>query len=165
MDDDKRIELLKEQLNLPLIDMDRIERMNLLRILLFNKKTKIKDKNDIEKCKEEDIISKKIIQLGSEIINNETFENQKRLYEIIKENYQFRGRRYFKDFLIAIEWNFDNDMKFYNIRKTVFNEWIEYLQLLEYGELRGLSISAPPRTRKNWYRYRLFYVVYVKASR
>ena len=70
------------------------------------------------------------------------------MYEIIKECYQFRGRRYFRDFLIAIEWNFAEDMKLYDIRKLVFDEWVEYLQALEDGNLRGLSISAPPRTGK-----------------
>lgn len=39
-------------------------------------------------------------------------------------------------------------MKLYDIRKLVFDEWVEYLQALEDGDLRGLSISAPPRTGK-----------------
>ena len=71
------------------------------------------------------------------------------MYEIIKECYQFRGRRHFRDFLIAIEWNFAEDAKLYDIRKIAFDEWAEFLQNLEDGNLRGLSISAPPRTRKN----------------
>lgn len=148
MNSDEQIQILRQQLKLPLIDMDRIQRLNLLRQLLYSKITKTRDKNDIEKCFEMDGIAQEIIGLGSKIIVRETLENQKKLYEIIKENYQFRGRRYFRDFLIATEWNFEDDMKFYNIRKIVFDEWAEYLQSLEEGKLRGLSISAPPRTGK-----------------
>lgn len=148
MNSDEQIQILRQQLKLPLIDMDRIQRLNLLRQLLYSKITKTRDKNDIEKCFEMDGIAQEIIELGSKIIVRETLENQKKLYEIIKENYQFRGRRYFRDFLIATEWNFEDDMKFYNIRKIVFDEWAEYLQSLEEGKLRGLSISAPPRTGK-----------------
>lgn len=148
MNSDEQIQKLRQQLKLPLIDMDRIQRLNLLRQLLYSQITKTRDKNDIEKCFEMDGIAQEIIELGSKIIKYEDLENQKKLYEIIKENYQFRGRRYFRDFLIATEWNFDDDMKFYNIRKIVFDEWAEYLQNLEEGKLRGLSISAPPRTGK-----------------
>lgn len=148
MDNDIRIQKLREQIAMPLIDMDMIERKNLLRKLLYEKITKTKDKNDIERCKEMDQLAQEIIILGSKIIVSQSFENQKKLYEIIKENYQFRGRRYFRDFLIATEWNFADDMKFYNIRKLVFDEWAEDLQDLEEGKLRGLSISAPPRTGK-----------------
>lgn len=143
-----RIEKLKEQLKLPLVDMEVIIRKDLLKKLLYENITKTKDKNDIEKCKEMDDLAQDVITLGTKIIAQETLENQKKLYEIIKENYQFRARRYFRDFLIATEWNFSDDMKLYGVRKLVFDDWAEYLQDLEYGKLRGLSISAPPRTGK-----------------
>lgn len=164
-DNNERIVKLKEQILLPLTDMEMINRKNLLRQLLFEEITKTKDKNDIEKCKEMDDLAQDIITLGTKIIQIETIENQRRLYEIIKENYQFRARRYFRDFLIAIEWNFADDMKFYAIRSIVFDEWIEWLQSLEDGRLRGLSISAPPRTGKTRTWNIFLYVVYVEASR
>ena len=126
---------------------------------------KTKDKNDPDKCKEMDDLALEIIQEGTRLIRKETLVNVQKLYEMIKECYQFRGRRYFKDFLIATEWNFDSDMKFYQIRRIVFDEWIEYLQDLEYARLRGLSISAPPRTGKTRDWNRFLYVVYVKTSR
>lgn len=146
---DERIAKLREQIKLQLTDMEMIKRKNLLKQLLFESITKIKDKNDIQKCKEMDDLAQDIITLGTRIIKDETLENQQKLYEIIKENYQFRARRYFRDFLIATEWNFSDDMKFYAIRRIVFDDWIEWLQSLEEGKLRGLSISAPPRTREN----------------
>jgi hypothetical protein len=105
------------------------------------------------------------LNYGTRIIAKENLENQKKLYEIIKECYQFRGRRHFRDFLIAIEWNFAEDAKLYDIRKIAFDEWAEFLQDLEDGNLRGLSISAPPRTGKTALRNNVFYVVYVKTSR
>lgn len=145
---DENIELLRKQIEMPLTDMEMVIRKDLLRKLLFSKKTKIKDKNDKEKCIEEDKLSREVIELATRIIETESLDNQKKLYKIIKENYQFLARRNFKEFLIAIEWNFSDDMKLYKIRKIVFDEWAEELQSLEDGELRGLSISAPPRTGK-----------------
>ena len=145
---DENIELLRKQIEMPLTDMEMVIRKDLLRKLLFSKKTKTKDKNDKEKCIEEDKLSREVIELATRIIETESLDNQKKLYTIIKENYQFLARRNFKEFLIAIEWNFSDDMKLYKIRKIVFDEWAEELQSLEDGELRGLSISAPPRTGK-----------------
>ena len=162
---DENIELLRKQIEMPLTDMEMVIRKDLLRKLLFSKKTKIKDKNDKEKCIEEDKLSREVIELATRIIEIESLDNQKKLYKIIKENYQFLARRNFKEFLIAIEWNFNDDMKLYKIRKIVFDEWAKELQSLEDGELRGLSISAPPRTGKTAIRNDVFYVVYVKASR
>lgn len=146
---DENIELLRKQIEMPLTDMEMVIRKDLLRKLLFSKKTKTKDKNDKEKCIEEDKLSREVIELATRIIETESLDNQKKLYTIIKENYQFLARRNFKEFLIAIEWNFSDDMKLYKIRKIVFDEWAKELQALEDGELRGLSISAPPRTREN----------------
>lgn len=145
---DENIELLRKQIEMPLTDMEMVIRKDLLRKLLFSKKTKTKDKNDKEKCIEEDKLSREVIELATRIIETESLDNQKKLYTIIKENYQFLARRNFKEFLIAIEWNFSDDMKLYKIRKIVFDEWAKELQSLEDGELRGLSISAPPRTGK-----------------
>lgn len=151
MTDNERIIELRERLKGDLSKVEAItvlEAKNALKGLLYSQLKKTKDKNDPEKCKEMDDLALEIIRDGSKIIRKETLVNVQKLYEMIKECYQFRGRRYFKDFLIATEWNFDEDMKFYQIRRIVFDEWIEYLQDLEYARLRGLSISAPPRTGK-----------------
>lgn len=83
----------------------------------------------------------------------------------MKEMCQVMARRDFEKFLIAVEWNYPAEMKFYDIRKNVLEEWVKYLESLEYGELMGLSISAPPRTGKTTVRRKIFCVVYVKASR
>lgn len=151
MTNQEQINELRSRLsgNLSNIDaMTVIRAKNTLKNMLYAELTKTKDKNDIIKCKEMDDLAQQVIVLGTKIIDKENLVNQQQLYEIIKECYQFRARRYFKDFLIAIEWNFAKDAKLYDIRKIVFDEWIEYLQDLEYARLRGLSISAPPRTGK-----------------
>ena len=151
MTDSERIVELRERLSGNLEGIDRmivLEAKNALKGLLYGELKKTKDKNDPEKCKEMDDLALEIIQEGTKLIRKESLVNVQKLYEMIKECYQFRGRRYFKDFLIATEWNFDSDMKLYQIRRIVFDEWAEYLEDLEYGRLRGLSISAPPRTGK-----------------
>lgn len=151
MTDSERIEELRNRLK---GDLSKVERMtvleakNALKGLLYGQLKKTKDKNDPKKCKEMDDLALEIIQEGTKLIRKESLVNVQKLYEMIKECYQFRGRRHFKDFLIAAEWNFDSDMKLYQIRRVVFDEWAEYLEDLEYGRLRGLSISAPPRTGK-----------------
>ena len=62
-ENDIRIEKLREQIKLPLVDMEMIERKNLLKNLLFDKLTKTKDKNDKIKCQEVDILAQDIIEL------------------------------------------------------------------------------------------------------
>ena len=65
-DNDIRIEKLREQIKLPLVDMEMIERKNLLKNLLFDQLTKTKDKNDKNKCQEMDILAQDIIELRNE---------------------------------------------------------------------------------------------------
>jgi hypothetical protein len=62
-ENDIRIEKLREQIKLPLVDMEMIERKNLLKNLLFDNLTKTKDKNDKNKCQEMDILAQDIIEL------------------------------------------------------------------------------------------------------
>lgn len=62
-ENDFRIEKLREQIKLPLVDMEMIERKNLLKNLLFDKLTKTKDKNDKNKCQEMDELAQDIIEL------------------------------------------------------------------------------------------------------
>lgn len=137
---------LEEQLStLELPALLRLQKYNILKLLKFDF---VKDQNSKEQCKELDDMANKIIDEGYRLIMGATPAEQGELYKLIKSNYQFLGRRHFKEFMIAIEWDFKQDMKFYDIRKNVFDEWIYYLENLEYGTLEGLSISAPPRTGK-----------------
>lgn len=154
------IELEKQLETLELPAFLKLQKMNVLKGLKYEL---IKDKNDKEKCAEVDKLANEIISFGYEIIKKLDLAEQTETYKIIKSNYQFLGRRHLKEFMISIEWDFNEDMKFYDIRKVVFDEWIEELENLEYSILNGLSISAPPRTRKNGYRYDILYVVYVKT--
>ena len=139
------IELEKQLDTLELPAFLKLQKMNVLKGLKYEL---IKDKNDKEKCAEVDELANQIINFGYEIIKKLDLAEQTETYKIIKSNYQFLGRRHLKEFMISIEWDFAEDMKFYDIRKVVFDEWIEELENLEYSILNGLSISAPPRTGK-----------------
>lgn len=139
------IELEKQLETLELPAFLKLQKMNVLKGLKYEL---IKDKNDKEKCAEVDELANQIINFGYDIIKKLDLAEQTETYKIIKSNYQFLGRRHLKEFMISIEWDFNEDMKFYDIRKVVFDEWIKELENLEYGVLNGLSISAPPRTGK-----------------
>ena len=139
------IELEKQLDTLELPAFLKLQKMNVLKGLKYEL---IKDKNDKEKCAEVDELANQIINFGYEIIKKLDLVEQTETYKIIKSNYQFLGRRHLKEFMISIEWDFNEDMKFYDIRKIVLDEWIEELENLEYSILNGLSISAPPRTGK-----------------
>lgn len=104
-----------------------------------------------EKVKELDKWALYLIEKASKYIQMSK-DTQKLPYAVryLKEGYQILGRRDFEKFLIAIEFNYPMDMKFYEIRRNVLREWCKYLEDLEYGRLKGMSISAPPRTRKNF---------------
>lgn len=117
-----------------------------------------------ERVEELDRVAKKLIAKGMELIKDSEYNDGKvRIAGYIKEAYQVLGRRDFEKFLIAIEWNYPKDMKFYDIRENVLRDWVKDLEDLEYGRLKILSISAPPRTGKTTVRGEIFLMVYVKA--
>lgn len=142
---EKEIKQLENALRGNKIDRPlRLESMNLLRQYKYEN---IENKNSIEECKELDDLALETIELGKKI----AFEDNKyikKAYNIARSCYEFRARRHFKEFLIATEWEYEDEMKFYYPRRMVFDDWIKYLQDLEEGNLDGLSISAPPRTGK-----------------
>lgn len=129
-------------------EYERIERMHVLMTALLEG-IEEEDRNDREKCAEVDKWAEKVINEGTRFIKeSKNSECRVKVAEMIKEAYQINGRRSFEHFLVAIEWNFNKDMKFYDIRKNVLKDWVEELQKLEDGKYKGLSISAPPRTGK-----------------
>lgn len=102
-----------------------------------------------ERVRELDRTANLLIDRGIKLIEDSEYTDGKiKIAGYVKEAYQVLARRDFEKFLIAIEWNYPLEMKFYEIRKNVLKEWAEYLQSLEYGILKILSISAPPRTGK-----------------
>lgn len=102
-----------------------------------------------EKIAELDKWCEYMIKKASEYIRvSKDTEKLPYVVRYLKEGYQILGRRDFDKFLIAIEFNYPSDMKFYEIRRSVLRDWCRYLEDLEYGRLKGLSISAPPRTGK-----------------
>ena len=133
---------------------NRVEAIRLLMVKLVESLEG--ESNDIlngikedERVKELDEVAKLLIERGMELIKISEYNDGKvKIAGYIKEAYQVLARRDFDKFLIAIEWNYPEDMKFYGIRRNVLREWAEYLENLEYGRLKLLSISAPPRTGK-----------------
>lgn len=149
---EKEIEILRGQLKeskkMPIYNV--LQKMNLLAYYLYENINK-KEKNDREnkRCKEVDELCNEIINTGTrEIQKEEEAEKIIDINNMIERSYQIRARRHFEDYLVATEYEFDIDSKFYEIRRNVLKDWVIYLELLEYGELKGLSISAPPRTGK-----------------
>ena len=136
---------------------DKYDRINAIRLLMVYLNEEVEDKRnetlngliEDDKIKEIDEIAKLLIVEGTKFAS-ESKDKEKlvRVVEFIKEGYQVRGRRHFEDFLIAVEWNYNWENKPYEIRKNVLREWVEWLEDLEYGRLKVLSISAPPRTGK-----------------
>lgn len=153
---EKEIEILRGQLKeskkMPIYNV--LQKMNLLAYYLYeNINKKEKNDKDNKRCIEVDEICNEIINIGTrEIQKQEEAEKIIDINNMIERSYQIRARRHFEDYLIATEYEFDIDSKFYEIRRNVLQDWVIYLELLEYGELKGLSISAPPRTRKNYSR-------------
>lgn len=150
----KAIEELKRQIGL--IDRgtikmhayDVIEKLHLLVVYLVQEKES-DELNDREACRELDKWAERLIEEGTRyVVEGKNELNRVKTAGKVKEAYQIMGRRHFEKFLIAIEWNYSWDMKFYDIRKDVLCEWVEELERLEYGDYKGLSISAPPRTGK-----------------
>lgn len=140
-----QIKRLEEQMHINMPVLLKMQKMDVLKLLKYEF---VKDKNSKEECHDIDAIANNIIDIGYRNISKAEEKDQKEIYKLIKSNYQFLGRRHLKEFMMAIEWEFAEDMKFYDIRKIVLDDWIKDLEALEYGILKGLSISAPPRSRK-----------------
>lgn len=54
----------------------------------------------------------------------------------------------FHAYLLAMEWNFQPEYKFYANRYCVMQEWARELERLEFGKYDILGLSAPPRSGK-----------------
>lgn len=54
----------------------------------------------------------------------------------------------FHAYLLAMEWNFQPEYKFYTNRYCVMQEWARELERLEFGKYDILGLSAPPRSGK-----------------
>lgn len=54
----------------------------------------------------------------------------------------------FVHFLHCMEWNQPADKQFFSSRANIISDDAHWLEQLEFGKLKGLAISAPPRTYK-----------------
>lgn len=153
---------------------ERYNRVEAIRLLMVKLSKGLEDEKaevlngmvEDERVKELDEVANLLIVEGTKLVQDSEYgDGRIKIAGYIKEAYQVLARRDFEKFLIAIEWNYPMDMKFYEIRRNVLKEWVKDLESLEYGILKILSISAPPRTRKDNSRREIFFVVYVKTSR
>lgn len=102
-----------------------------------------------EEIKEIDETARRLIRKGMEYIKeSRDRERLPNVVRYIKEGYQTLGRREFEAYLKAIEYNYPREMKFYEPRRKILREWCRELEDLEYGRVKGISLSAPPRTGK-----------------
>ena len=134
---------------------ERYNRVEAIRLLMVKLSKGLEDEKaeilngmvEDERVKELDEVANLLIVEGTKLVQDSEYgDGRIKIAGYIKEAYQVLARRDFEKFLIAIEWNYPKDMKFYNIRENVLREWVKDLEDLEYGRLKILSISAPPRS-------------------
>lgn len=162
--EDLRDERIYNTVHLKFAELQKIE----LLVLYLKEETEGLSEEELngfvesEKVVELDKWAEYMIKKASEYIKvSKDTERLPYVVRYLKEGYQILGRRDFEKFLIAIEFNYPSDMKFYEIRRNVLKDWCKELEDLEYGRLKGLSISAPPRTRENDNRRKIFHLVYI----
>lgn len=162
--EDLRDERIYNTVHLKFAELQKIE----LLVLYLKEETEGLSEEELngfvesEKVVELDKWAEYMIKKASEYIRiSKDTERLPYVVRYLKEGYQILGRRNFEKFLIAIEFNYPSDMKFYEIRRNVLKDWCKELEDLEYGRLKGLSISAPPRTRENDNWRKIFYLVYI----
>lgn len=159
MERKEKIEKLKEGIKAKGKNkQEKYNRINAIRLLMIYLSQEVEgEREEIlngfiedERIEDLDNTARMLIEEGTKFI--EEYDDKDVIIRVagyIKEGYQVLARRDFEKFLIAIEWNYSSDMKFYDIRKNVLKEWAKNLQKLEYGEVMGESISAPPRVGKS----------------
>lgn len=162
--EDLKDESLYRTVHLKFAELQKIE----LLVLYLKEETEDLSEEELNGFKESEEVEELdkwceyMIKKASEYIRiSKDTERLPYVVRYLKEGYQILGRRDFEKFLIAIEFNYPSDMKFYEIRRSVLKDWCKYLEDLEYGRLKGLSISAPPRTGKTSVRRKIFHMVHV----
>lgn len=71
-----------------------------------------------------------------------------KLMIILKDTYTYRGKVDFESFLLAMEWDRDENKRFYLPRKPQLRPVVAEMQRLADGELDVLVVSMPPRAGK-----------------
>lgn len=96
--------------------------------------------------------AKKLIDVYSKSIddvNSETrTEERSALIKAYIDAHYILAPYEFEYFLMCIEQNVPEENKFYSSRRNIIRKDVLLLQDLEYGRLKNLAISAPPRTYK-----------------
>lgn len=94
---------------------------------------------------------RELIRYVNEHLSEIPAQNEQRtkgIYNYLRKAHILMAPYSFHHYLVAMEWNYPIEGKFYSNRICVMRDWVERLQRLEDGELEGLGISAPPRSGK-----------------
>ena len=89
-----------------------------------------------------DLLTRKNLSL---ITNKVTL---KRAVSVLRNAYTFRARKYFEDFLVAMEWNREPKERFYEPRRRILEPVVQDLQDLADDKLDVYGLSMPPRVGK-----------------
>ena len=97
--------------------------------------------------------------ITKDILHDLTPEEFKEVRDYIRDAHTVLGRRHFHNFLVAMEWNRDNEKKSYEPRMSVLRSVVQDLEDLEYGRINVYGLSMPPRVGKS--TLGLFYMCWV----
>lgn len=151
---EEQINTLKNQLELDMDDIMRIEKLNLLRYYLSkdedeNKITKVEYVEEKDNLKYSESVEISIIlseRLNQMImLNKNDYKLIEKLYQILKENYYYLARYLFNYFAVAMEFGIEKSKQFLAPRTCVLNYVNWELTKFYYKDRAVMTISMPQR--------------------
>lgn len=140
MNTEEKIKLLEEQLQtLNLNLLLRLEKMNILRVLYY----------DIYDMDNAINVARECIRIGTTEIKNAPFDEQTKVYELLRKSYIFLAPYDFHYYMIALEWNREPKDRFYQPRMKVMRKVADELTDLMNDESDIVCISMPPGAGKS----------------
>ena len=151
---EEEIKTLRNQLELDMDDIMRVQKLNLLRYYLSknedeNKVTKVEyveEKDNLKYCE-----SIRIAIILSERLNDMIMLNKndtkliEELYKILQENYYYLARYLFNYFAVAMEFGIEKSKQFLAPRTCVLNYINWELTKFYYKDRAVMTISMPQR--------------------
>lgn len=155
---EEEIKTLRNQLELNMDDIMRIEKLNLLRYYLSEKEknekvTKVEYNEEKDNLQYSESIRIAIIlseRLNEMImLNKDDYKLIEKLYKILQENYYYLARYLFNYFAVAMEFGIEKAKQFLAPRTCVLNYINWELTKFYYKDRAVMTISMPQR---NWKR-------------
>lgn len=151
---EEEIKTLRNQLELDMDDIMRVQKLNLLRYYLSknedeNKVTKVEyveEKDNLKYCE-----SIRIAIILSERLNDMIMLNKndtkliEELYKILQENYYYLAKYLFNYFAVAMEFGIEKSKQFLAPRTCVLNYINWELTKFYYKDRAVMTISMPQR--------------------